>query len=383
MRVRKMYRDERGMSLVFVALGFMGFFAATMLAIDVGMLMTARTQAQNSADSGALAGAVAMAFVNFDDHNPSGPAVTGAIRQATANQVMYGNVSVTPDDIEFLQDSFGTYSQIRVTVHRNSERGNPVNTLIASLFGINTANINAVATAEVSPADMPARCFPFMIPDRWKELTDPPFNSLTSTFALFDRHGTPLLVADKYTNANSAGYTGYDSTLDRGTEITLKQGTGNNFSPSEYQPITIPANGTGADRYSDAIVNGPCGNISFGDMLVPEPGNMVGPTSQGVDKLLTDHPDARWDTACQCVKGNPEDIKWREGVIPLFDPDYYERGMQTGRFADFKAAGFLGVFLEGMSGGDVRARIVPVAGYRSHDGPWPEHSFIKAIRLIH
>ena len=42
---------------MFVAVGFMGFFAASMLAIDVGMLMTARSQAQNSADAGALAGA--------------------------------------------------------------------------------------------------------------------------------------------------------------------------------------------------------------------------------------------------------------------------------------------------------------------------------------
>jgi hypothetical protein len=118
-------------------------------------------------------------------------------------------------------------------------------------------------------------------------------------------------------------------------------------------------------------------------MLVPEPGNMVGPTVQGVNDLLLQHPDARWDTACQCVKGNPEDIKMREGVIPLYDPDFYERGHQTGRFADFKAAGFLGVFLEGMDGNNVRARIVPVAGFRSSTGPWPEHSFIKAIRLIH
>ena len=48
-------RDRRtGLSLVFVGLGFMGFLAASMLAIDVGMLMTARSQAQNAADAGAL-----------------------------------------------------------------------------------------------------------------------------------------------------------------------------------------------------------------------------------------------------------------------------------------------------------------------------------------
>ena len=40
----------------------MAFVAASMLAIDVGMLMTARSQAQNAADAGALAGATALAF---------------------------------------------------------------------------------------------------------------------------------------------------------------------------------------------------------------------------------------------------------------------------------------------------------------------------------
>jgi len=38
--------DETGMSMVFVSVGFMAFFAATTLAIDVGLFMTARTQAQ-------------------------------------------------------------------------------------------------------------------------------------------------------------------------------------------------------------------------------------------------------------------------------------------------------------------------------------------------
>jgi Flp pilus assembly protein TadG len=58
-RLRRVRRDERGFSLVTVGFGFMGLFAASMLAIDVGMLMTARTQAQTAADAGALAGATA------------------------------------------------------------------------------------------------------------------------------------------------------------------------------------------------------------------------------------------------------------------------------------------------------------------------------------
>ena len=69
------------MSYVFIGMGLMAFLSASMLAIDVGMLMTARSQAQNSADAGALAGATALGFDDFYDRSPSGPAVTNAIAQ--------------------------------------------------------------------------------------------------------------------------------------------------------------------------------------------------------------------------------------------------------------------------------------------------------------
>ena len=100
----RLYRDERGMSFVFVAMGFIAFLSATTLAIDVGMFMTARSQAQNSADAGALAGATALAVNSFTDHTASGPAVQSAVTAAQDNQVIAHNVSVRPEDVEFLNN---------------------------------------------------------------------------------------------------------------------------------------------------------------------------------------------------------------------------------------------------------------------------------------
>ena len=68
----RLHRDERGMSLVFVGVGFMAFLAATTLAIDVGMFATARSQAQNSADAGALSGAVALYFDDYTTERRAG-----------------------------------------------------------------------------------------------------------------------------------------------------------------------------------------------------------------------------------------------------------------------------------------------------------------------
>ncbi|MEJ2152821.1 MAG: pilus assembly protein TadG-related protein, partial [Gemmatimonadota bacterium] len=50
-------RDTRGVSIVFVAITIVASMAAVALAIDIGMLLNARTEAQRAADSAALAGA--------------------------------------------------------------------------------------------------------------------------------------------------------------------------------------------------------------------------------------------------------------------------------------------------------------------------------------
>src|SRR5688572_8863892 len=117
-RLQHLRRDERGMSFVFVGVGFMAFVAATILAIDVGMLMTARTQAQTAADAGALAGATALVFNSFTDHSASGPAVSSAINSARANLVAGERSSVVPADVTFpMNPVTGQSDLVQVTVY--------------------------------------------------------------------------------------------------------------------------------------------------------------------------------------------------------------------------------------------------------------------------
>ena len=63
-RLRRITDDQSGMSYVFIGMGMMAFLSASMLAIDVGMLMTSRNQAQNAADASALASAVPRVVVS-------------------------------------------------------------------------------------------------------------------------------------------------------------------------------------------------------------------------------------------------------------------------------------------------------------------------------
>lgn len=371
------------MALIFVGLGFMGIIAATMLAIDVGMLMTARAQAQNSADAGALAGAIALAFDDYNDRSPSGPAVTSALDMSRANLVMRDVVSVTSNDVEFLQDPSGEPNRVRVTVHRRSARGNPVATLTAGLFGIPTADIIAAATAEAAPANAESCVKPFTIPDRWTENQTPPWDG-DDTFDVVDNKGRPLANPDVYVPATEPGYTGYDPDRDRGLRRLIRAGTGNNITPSFYFSITI-GGGTGADDYRWNIANCNDTVMRWGEPMIQEPGNMVGPTIQGANALMAKDPNAYWDSVCQCVRGSAYGggTSPRVFPIPLFDPLYYETGKQEGRTADLKVANWIGFFLEDVVGNNLYGRVTPIGGMiRGGAGPAPDNAFPKAIRLV-
>lgn len=376
------------MSYVFIGLGLTAFLSASMLAIDVGMLMTARNQAQNAADAGALAGAVALAFDDFDDRSPTGPAVTSAIAGATANQVMGGDVSVEPEDVEFPVDEEGRPNRVQVTVYRNAARNNPMSTLIAKYFGMATAGVAATATAEASAANGMTCVKPFTIPDKWKEVGDPPWD-MDSTYDAFDNKGNPLPadVADVYIPAATNGvenpdYTGYNNLSHKGTKLIIRAGTGNNIATSFYFSIAI-AGVTGGDEYDWNIANCNKHVMRVGELLLQEPGNMVGPTVSGVELLIEKDPNAYWDEAANDVRGSTYDGQSpRVFPIPLFDPVYYDEGKRNGRYADLKVANWIGFFAEELIGNEVHGRIIPIAGIRDGSIDAPDNLFPKAIRLV-
>jgi hypothetical protein len=371
------------MSYVFVGVGFMAFLAATTLAIDVGMFMTARSQAQTSADSGALAGALALYYDDYDNRTASGPAVQNALAASRDNEVINQQVSVQPGDVTFPTAPSGQNNRVRVHVYRTSARQNALRTLMGRFFGVNTANIDAVATAEASPANAMTCVKPFVIPDKWIEKQDPGgYNSLTSTFDMEDNHGNLLANPDIYIPADQPGYTGYNAERDKGTELVIRAGTGNNIQPSFYFSFAIGGD-TGGEQYRWNIANCNTTVMGWGDLLLMEPGNMVGPTNDGVDDLLAQDPNAYWDTATNSPVSTVHPSPRVVG-IPLYDPVYYDTGKLNGRTADLKVANYLGFFIERRQGNNVYGRITPIGGLvkGSGYGSAPPGAFPKAIRLV-
>jgi hypothetical protein len=381
MRIRvSRLANETGMSMVLVSVGFMAFFAATTLAIDVGMFVAARTQAQNSADAAALGGAVALVYNDWDDRTAEGPAVQSAINTGLANKVMHANISIGPADISFPVDANGEANMVKATVFRTMNRNNPVPTLIGPIFGIDTVDIQATATAQAAPANAMTCVKPFTIPDRWIENSDPPWTT-DSTFDRYDNKGKLLPNADEYRLPDQDGYAGYNAETDKGLPLMIRAGTGNNVAPSFYFSWAMPG-GNGAAFYRENIAE--CNSAVFnylGDMT-PEPGNMVGPTNQGVDDLIAKDSNAYWDEDTNSVVSdmNPSP---RVFPIPMYDPEFYQDGKTNGRNATLRMANWIGFFVEGRQGNNVFGRITPITGKVDDDlGPAPKGSFARAIRLV-
>jgi hypothetical protein len=114
--------------------------------------------------------------------------------------------------------------------------------------------------------------------------------------------------------------------------------------------------------------------------MVQEPGNMMGPTIQGVQMLLDQDPSAYWngDRVVSTLGKSP-----RVFPIPLYDPDVYQDGKTNGRGADLVSRNWIGFFVETISGNEVSGRLVPITGViDANAGPAPEGVFPRAIRLV-
>jgi Flp pilus assembly protein TadG len=381
-RFRHLRRDERGISLIYVTTGFLSLFAATALAIDVGMVMTARSQAQNAADGGALAGAIALALDDYDDRTATSPAVTAAVDVATHNQVMREDVAVTPADVTFPAAPNGQFNRVRVAVYRTEGRDNPLSTFIAAVFGMETTGVAASATAHAAPANTITCVRPFTIPDRWDENQDLAW-SPASEFRRYDNKGKTIPNADVYyPPEDTENYRGYNSIADRGTPLVLRAGTGNNIQPTFYYSWKMPGEDIGADFYRENIAECNHAVFRYRSVMTQEPGNMMGPTVDGIDDLIAQDPTAYWDEDCDCARSEQGRTP-RIFPIPLYDPDLYDQGKINGRNATLIMRNWIGFFVESRVGNEVRGRITPILGTIDPDaGPAPAGVFPMAVQLV-
>ena len=92
---RRRFHSERGAVLIHVAILALVLIGFLTFVVDFGVMWVGRSQAQNAADAGALAGAVAMAV---DPNGWTDRSETGPARQAAYQMAMtHGVIGTTPN----------------------------------------------------------------------------------------------------------------------------------------------------------------------------------------------------------------------------------------------------------------------------------------------
>jgi hypothetical protein len=357
-RAFEVVRDERGATLVLVAVVMVALCGLVALAVDVGMGYTAKIEAQRTADSGALAGA--SAFLEYLASDAVGPAEARAYDFALRNDIRNIPVDSSEVTVQVLPDSF----KVRVWVQRQS-----IGTWFARLIGFDRFDVLAEAAAQATEAGA-ARCLkPFAVPDMWYDADDD-----TDHDDVWDDGEEWVLGSnpdDRYIPfqgpdaADAASATGYGSGFrtdydhDYGRQINLKMPDPQSeyvMSPGVFLPWRLPVDedqeeceqggGGGQDSggavYRQNICQ--CNNslVELNTDYEIEPGNMIGPTAQGMDELIAEDPDAWWDPTLGengGIQGSDFGDGWsspRVIKIALFDPSLLDgSGMQTIQFNNF------------------------------------------------
>lgn len=399
MKLTTVARDERGGTLALVAVTMVVLLGMAALAVDLSMGYATRAEAQRVADAAALAGG--SAFMDFPQGIASQPALERAYEYAV-NQSLRGE---PVDSSEVTVQIDVNERLVRVWIQRLG-----VPTWFARVIGFDDIDIAAVAAAKAMLAGK-ARCLkPIALPDLWHDADDDTNgNRVWDPGEEWEWGSHP---DDRYQRFNGEGSadaataTGYgsawrDGTKDYGRPVQIKGADPRseyNMTPGLFYPWRLPVDenmadcdrgGGGLDAGGSVYRKNICEcNNSPVELFTPyelEPGNMIGPTYQGIDELIDEDPGASWDPTANGNRGGIVGSAFGPGLasprvikVALFDRSQVtQSGMQTIEFNNFAL-----MFLEDQQSpqAPVNARFLY---YASGDGSGPDTgSLVLYLRLV-
>ena len=150
-RFTRTLRDTSGAAIALVALCMVALLSAVALAVDGGMILTARTEAQVVADGAALEGARKLWKTNGDVDEARDAAMNAG---SNDNTVRGENVQILAEDVDVIPSEW----TVRVRAKRVEARNSAVPTFFARIFG------NFVDKAILKNEDGPGVTFRLAIP---------------------------------------------------------------------------------------------------------------------------------------------------------------------------------------------------------------------------
>jgi Flp pilus assembly protein TadG len=324
----KFRQRERGVTIPLVALFIVVLFAMAALAVDLGIVYTARTSAQHAADAAALAGA--WTFMN-PSPTPGAAVVTAqqaATTVAAQNKIM--GQAVTIDASNVAVDA--ATQRVTVTVPRTGVNG--ITTFFARAIGWNSVNVSVKATAEAGTSGTSSQCLkPMFIPNTFTSPLDPaPANDLGQV--LFDSSGQVTPYAQALIAAG-----GQYSVQSAKTTDPLK--------PGQFYPVDF---GGGSATYRNTF--GECLNYSgisvsaaqaFCGGTLNTADQKNNQTRKGITDLIGNPPNFQWQSAGQYLNTNDSlvyDTAPNVIVAPVWD------GISTST-TTFPIIGYVQLFIDG------------------------------------
>jgi hypothetical protein len=392
-------------------MGVLAIGAFLTFVADYGLMWTARRQAQNSADAGALAGAIGLGFDDPTDFTNTGAAKQNAYFATQLNTVWgqspHVDISthitfpVTPS-ADCDADGDGLSNCVRVEVFRNAANLNALPMLFGQILGISTQNTRASAVAKVAAANTSDCLKPWGVADKWAE----PDGSWDPTDTFDPPTDTYRYPGELGPNDLGTGFKAPPSTPnDYGLRLTLRPGSPHDtINPGWFQSLDLGVCGNGASCYEWEIANCVNSPYGIGDDIPKKNGSMTMPNNRGTQDLIDLDPNADWDPAANggaggvvnsCVQNPPCPGGYTYAAsprivsVPVFDLELYMATGGTGN-GTVHVVNILGFFVDDLvpsghgSHKDVvgylinkRERIDPSKGNVPLGA-----SFIKAVWLI-
>ena len=414
--IRNHVANEKGSTLVFVAVSLATLLAMGALAIDLGMLFTARSEAQRTADAAAHGGVIEFWKETEDPASAVYLARDSALFLASSNTVRNTAVGTAILSEQWFGDTLRTEftegvvdvipkeQKVRVTVRRGE-----IPTWFARMFGVETAAVAARSAAQVRYANTATCVKPFAVADLWDNRNGDGVVNL-STGEYYKRVGdlakAPIGTAETGYGSAFRNNDGQGITKDYGRQVLLRVGNqGGTTSPSMYFSWDLPDDPTlsqqqcpggtsGQSTYRKNICLCNKNSIKLGETYYTNTGATVGDTKFGLDDLIKQDPNAKWDAAKREVVGSdPKYGHWtnspRVVIVPLMDPQQLltEGNLKSGK-QPIVFNNFASVFIEARPPGqgnqdDVYGRFLPFArGSGTAAGSEMNGTLVRTLQIV-
>jgi Flp pilus assembly protein TadG len=401
MRAFRTLGSERGAILIQTAVAGLVLISFSAFVIDYGIFWVSRNQAQNAADAGAAAGALARAYDDSDDPpDPGGVVVQSASQVAQANLVW--TASATPEVSFDCPPGANPGPCVRVDVYRDGEFDSAaLPTIFGSALGISSQGVRATASAQVAVGNATDCLRPLAMPDRWIEHR--PVDGPWAPDSVFQRYaesgpapGALLTPHDDYVPPSAADPgSGLTSSLDLGLQIQLSVA-----DPTESDPITpgwvLPLQLPGSGSYDNNLDRCSGQLMTVGQQVLTDTSSLVGPTTESWGDLMVKDPGASWNAGTRRIDGSCAPscapVSPRLVVLALFAPDSYQLMRATGDWSScpggarcINIVNIVGFFIDHVVGPGVAVGYLTLhPGLVSTGSPTvdPRSSFLRAITLV-